>query len=110
MIYIVKQKVVVSKAAACVGVDCDCPLRGMGYQFFYLLIFDMTVGNLGLAALTYLKWKVRHIHNKWFATEKEEISAFKVCQFTLSCAVCGELKLTRLIVGVLCCVVRAGAI
>jgi hypothetical protein len=62
VIYLVKERVAKSdNLNVCLDptvVDCACPLRSMGYQFFYLLITDMTVGNVGTIVMAFLKWKV----------------------------------------------------
>jgi len=75
VIYFVKQLVLQNTINA--GTDeCTCPLRQMGYQFFYLLVSDMTVGNIGGVLTARFGWKVRMCLNR-FKDVKQGDNALK---------------------------------
>jgi hypothetical protein len=62
VIYVIKERVTTTSEVACdelANPDCNCPLKAAGYQFFFLLLSDMTIGNIIELGTAFMRWRCK---------------------------------------------------
>lgn len=70
VLYIVKRYVPMAKdlnnANQCTDREkCDCPLMDMGYQFFFLMVTDLVMGNFTECVIPVVKWRINRRLNRF---------------------------------------------
>lgn len=62
VIYVIKERVSSTvDPTSCFGPDCACTLKELGYQFLFLLLSDMTVGNAVEVGSAFMRWKCKSL-------------------------------------------------